>query len=154
MIQSTDFDFTIKMLPINQILDKLQDGLFDYEEDGYANSHIVEFMMLDTKMIPLLLRPTPKKDIWVNAHTSKSSYKVYEGHGLLRALRHFIIDDAPIYDFKVLTELNGKQYSELDESYKKKVKQTLITLYIDNSYWGKDNEQITKAYQIMIESSR
>ena len=44
--------------------------------------------------------------------------------------------------------------SELDESYKKKVKQTLITLYIDNSYWGKDNEQITKTYQIMIESSR
>ena len=127
MSNSNDINFNIKEFSVKDIITLLNNNQIKYENNGNADSHILEFMALNTPLYPLIVKYDNSKS------TDKLSYKIFKGNGIIRTLKYYIIDDIPITDFFILTELNGRKFSEFPMQYQRRIKERFLTMYIDNS---------------------
>ena len=127
MSNSNDLNFNIKEFSVNDIISLLNNNQIKYENNGNVDSSILEFIALNTPLYPLLVKYDNSKS------TDKLSYKIFKGNGILRTLKYYIIDDIPITDFFILTELNGRKFSEFPMQYQRRIKERFLTMYIDNS---------------------
>ena len=142
-INVCDIRFIKQIWSISDIIKCMKEDRFIYETDGNVDSHILEFMLIcpQTYSINMYLRELPD-----------CNFKVYGGQGLLRTLNYYLLSDVPIEDFKILTELNGKSFSEFPNQYKRRIMEYYINGYYDDYNVGTNDDIVIKDYLRMLEN--
>lgn len=155
MINPKDLFFRTNITTIKDILYALKENRFNYDKNiynGNIDSQILEALLLNFPLSQIIVRYDHSLDIPIDDSYIAIGYKVFQGHGLLRTLKYFVLDDMPIHDFTILTELNNKRFSEFPLSYQRRIKERTITFYVEDTYPMTDNELVVQKYIRILKS--
>ena len=65
---------------------------------------------------------------------------------MIETIVKYIIEDQPIDGLEMMTEYNGKRYSELPRHLQRKIEETYIDIYEDLSFYKTDDDRVTTIY--------
>ena len=120
-------DFTIEIIvqKYNKGLDKDENEIFvpDYQRDFVWDEE------RQSKMIESIVLGLPIPSIFV-AEDVNGRLEIVDGSQRIRTLSAFINEELILTDLSKVTSLNGKKFSELDESRKRKFNNTAISMIV------------------------
>lgn len=126
------------------IVDELNKGLYLYEYKKPDPRLMELFVIGNNYSFEMFVRFVKDSD---NTNQIRDNYyQVLIGHGFLSTLKHYIIDNNPIEDLEVLTELNDKRFDAWPPMYQRKVRERTIKIYEDWSFPYTDNDYFSKTY--------
>ncbi len=128
-------DFIYKSMTIEDLENLIREQLVEYDREGLSDSRFIEFAIANTRLGQFVFRYDDNNLLAVpNAFGyCVPAYKVYMGHGLLRAIKHYIIDDSIIEECTFMSEWEGHRFSELPVPIQRRIKQCEISITIDKS---------------------
>ncbi len=120
-------DFTIEIIvqKYNKGLDQDTNEIFvpDYQRDFVWDEE------RQSKMIESIVLGLPIPSIFV-AEDINGRLEIVDGSQRIRTLSAFVNEDLVLSDLSKITSLNGKRFSELDESRKRKFNNTAISMIV------------------------
>lgn len=143
-----DVDFRQSQLYIKTIVDKIKSGSIEYLTFGTVDPRFFELCWCNLRPERLIVRSNPELDRYntVGDRSCETGWSVCRGHGLLETLETFIIEDHVIHGLEMLTEYNGKRYSEIPRHLQRRIEETPIEVYVDNSFFNTDNTDAVDLY--------
>ena len=96
--------------------------------------------------MPIIVRCNTKLNLQDKNGHIEQGWSVYKGSGLVKTIQEYILEDKLIEGLEVCTEYNGKRYSELPRNIQRRIEETIINVYIDNSYYNTDRQDVIKLY--------
>ena len=143
-----DVDFRQSTIYLITLVNKIKSGSIEYFSFGTVDPRLFELCWCNLKPERLIVRSNPELDRYNSVHdqSCETGWSVCRGHGLLETLETFIIEDHVIHGLEMLTEYNGKRFSELPRPYQRRVEETPIEVYVDNSFFNTDNTKAVDTY--------
>lgn len=120
-------DFTIEI-----IVQKYNKGLDNDENEIFVPDYQRDFVWdveRQSKMVESIILGLPIPSIFV-AEDINGRLEIVDGSQRIRTLSAFINDELVLKDLNKVTSLNGKKFSELDESRKRKFNNTAISMIV------------------------
>ena len=139
-----DVDVRCTQIYVIDPIKKLKEGTIIYIEFGTVDARFFELCWSHLKLDPLIIRAKPSLELDEN-HTSRG-LEVYRGHGLIETIVTYIIEDQPIDGLEMMTEYNGKRYSEIPRHLQRKIEETYIDIYEDLSFYKTNDNRVTTTY--------
>lgn len=139
-----DVDVRRTQIYIRDLIKKLKEGTIIYIEFGTVDARFFELCWSHLRFDPLIIRAKPSLELDKN-HTSRG-LEVYRGHGLIETIVTYIIEDQLIDGLEMMTEYNGKRYSEIPRLLQRKIEETYIDIYEDLSFYKTDDDRVTTTY--------
>ena len=136
-----DVNIRQSQIYIRTLVDKIKNGSIKYITSGTVDPRFFELCWCNLRPERLIVRSNPDLNIYNSADdkSCETGWSVCRGHGLLETLETFIIEDHIINGLEMLTEYNGKRFSELPRHLQRRVEETFIDVYVDNSFFNTDN---------------
>ncbi len=143
-----DIDFRQSQICINTLVNKIKSGSIEYFTFGKVDPRFFELCWSNLRPERLIVRSNPKldKDNLDGDGSCETGWSVCRGHGLLETLETFIVEDRVIQGLEMITEYNGKRFSELPRHLRRRVEETPIDVYVDNSFFNTDNSKAVDLY--------
>lgn len=141
-----DTDVRCTQTNIADLIKKLKEGTIIYIEFGTVDARFFELCWSHLKLDPLIVRSKPSLDKQLDENHTLRGLEVYRGHGLIETIVKYIIEDQPIDGLEMLTEYNGKRYSEIPRRLQRKIEETYIDIYEDLSFYDTDDDRVTTSY--------
>jgi len=141
-----DVDVRCTQSYIGDLIKKLKEGTIIYIEFGTVDARLFELCWSHLKLDPLIVRAKPSLDKQLDENHTSSGLEVYRGHGLIETIVKYIIEDQPIDGLEMMTEYNGKRYSEIPRHLQRKIEETYIDIYEDLSFYKTDDDRVTTTY--------
>ena len=142
-IDMTKVNIKTSLFSMGDIVEYLKKDGFVFDEIGKIDVRIIEMLIIHLygrKLNePLMVRDN--KD---------DKYEVYQGHGLLRAIKYYIVDNNPLENLTQLTDYEGCTFSSLPRSLQRRFLETSIDMYIDYSYYHTNNNSIITTYRDVL----
>lgn len=131
---------------IGNLIKKLKEGTIIYIEFGTVDARLFELCWSHLKLDPLIVRAKPSLDKQLDENHTSNGLEVYRGHGLIETIVKYIIEDQPIDGLEMMTEYNGKRYSEIPRNLQRRIEETNIDIYEDLSFYKTDDDRVTTSY--------
>ena len=151
-MNTIDIDLKVRQITINDIIKAITDNRIKYDNSVDSDCRLIELLVLHIPLFPIVVRYNESLNISITDNFSALGYDIYNGHGLIKTIKDYIINNIPITNFSILTELNGKSFSELPLYYQRRIKESVINVYIDNSYFVKNDTKFIQYYNRVLES--
>lgn len=144
-----DIWFTKKQFSISYLAELLENGTLKYNSEVASDAKILEFIVLSSNVTyNLLFRANPSLDKHISEDSSRCfpGYSVYYGHGLIKAIDDFIVQDQPLTDLFILEEWEGKRFSELSYAIQRRIKEYRADIIVDNSFYNTNSNQVSDEF--------
>jgi hypothetical protein len=141
-----DIDVRRTQTNIGHLVEKLKEGIIIYIEFGTVDARFFELCWSNLRLDPLIVRAKPSLDKQLDENHTSRGIEVYRGRGLIETIVKYIIEDLPIKGLEMMTEYNGKRYSELPRRFQRKIEETYIDIYADLNFYGTDDDRVTTSY--------
>lgn len=143
-----DVEIRKSTLMISTLIRKLKSGSLEYTAFGTVDPRFFEFCWCNLSPEPLIVRSNPELDRYNSVYdqSCETGWSTYRGHGLLETLETFIIEDHTLYGLEMITEFNGKRYSEIPRHLQRRVEETSIDVFVDNTFFGTDDTTAVDLY--------
>ena len=143
-----DVDFRTTNTSISVIIEKIKNGSLDYIKFGTIDARLFDLCLSHLSLDPLIVRSVPELDIRDkdDPRVHHPGWSVYRGHGLCETIETLIIEDHVIYGLETMKEYNGKRYSEIPRHIQRRIEETPISVYVDNSFYNTDNTKAVDLY--------
>lgn len=141
-----DIDVRHTQTYISELIKKLKEGTITYLEFDTADARFFELCWSHLKLDPIIVRSKPFLDLHLDENHVSRGLEVYRGHGLFETIVKYMIEDQPIEGLEMMTEYNGKRYSEIPRHLQRKIEETCVDIYEDLSFYKTDDDRVTTSY--------
>lgn len=126
---------------VGAIITKLNNGTIEFDDGGYRSSKFIEFLLSNSPI-----------DTIVAKIYNGNILKIYGGNALIRSIYYYIIKDYEFNDLELFELFNEKRYSELKPYLQRRIEESSLTFYVDESYSKSD--EVIKKYAEMINNMK
>lgn len=144
-----DIWFTKKQFSIHYLAELLENGTLGYNSEAVLDAKILEFIVLSSNVTyNLLFRADPSLDKHISEDSPRCfpGYSVYCGHGLIKAINNFIVQDQPLTDLFIMKEWEGKRFSELGYAMQRRIKEYNVNIIVDSSFYNTNSNQVSDEF--------
>lgn len=128
---------------VSQIVDKLRSNELKFNMNGKVEPSLIELLMQHSMVDAIVAKTLPNDE----------GMKIFNGFTLLRTLNYYIIENNPLENLQWLPDFEEFLFSDLPRSYQRRVEESDIDVYLDDSL-DPDNEELIERYANTLNNSK